>query len=213
MRGPHRLRLRDGYVTVLLDDWPRLLRLAPPDNGALLTIDVPHGVVTLMTAGDYDLDVEARTPSTSSALVSVHAGRARLTALQTYVPGRDSLNLATARSLDKGQAGLLRAGADPRELAPTLSPHRVATERFVKLTRSLRDFRTRTQMVFQKFPDVPLLHAWMLDGYETWTWDAGDVTNWVPHVQPEWRPYANGDWVQDSEFGWTWAGRDQWGAG
>jgi hypothetical protein len=119
MRGPHRLRLRDGYVTVLLDDWPRLLQLAPPDNGALLTIDVPHGVATLMTAGDYDLDVEARTPSTSSALVSVHAGRAGLTLLHTYVPGRDSLDRVSARSLDKGQAGLLRPGADPRLLAAT----------------------------------------------------------------------------------------------
>jgi hypothetical protein len=125
-------------------------------------------------------------------------GRAGLTLLHTYVPGRDWLDRVSVRSLGKGQAGLLRPGADPLVLEATLSPHRVATERFVKLTRSLRDFRTRTQMVFQKFPNVPLLHAWMLDGYGTWTWDTGDVISWVPYIQPEWRPYANGDWAQDS---------------
>jgi hypothetical protein len=202
MRGPHRLRLRDGYVTVLLDDWPRLLSLAPPDNGSLLTIDVPHGVVTLMSAGDYDLDVEARTPSTSSALISVHAGRAGLTALQTAVSGRDSLDKLTARSLNKGQAGLLRAGAAPSEMTPALSPHRVATERFVKLTRSLRDFRTRTQTVFKKFPDVSVLHAWLLDGYGMWMWDAEEGTNWTPHVEPGdlwwgWYTQHHGRWRID----------------
>ena len=60
MRGPHRVRLRDGYVTVILDNWPHMLSLAWPDNAALLTVDVPHGVVRLIAAGDYDLDVEAR---------------------------------------------------------------------------------------------------------------------------------------------------------
>ena len=128
MRGPSRLRLSDGYVTVILDEWPRLLSLPMPDNGALLTVDVPHGVIALTAAGDYDLDVEARTPATSSALVTVHAGLAQLTALKTDVDGRDSLDRVDELSLGRNQAGLLRAGTIPVMMPPTLSPHRVATD-------------------------------------------------------------------------------------
>ena len=203
MRGPHRVRLRDGDVTVILDNWPHMLSLDWPDNGALLTVDVPHGVVRLIAAGDYDLDVEARTPATSSALVTVHAGRAVLTPLKSDLSGRDRLDLLTALSIDKGQAGLLRAGTAPRVAAAPLSPHRVATENFVKLTRSLRDFRARAPATYHTLPDWLHRYAWLLDGHGSWVWDSEYGPTWVPRVADGWRPFTQGDWTEDSAFGQT----------
>jgi hypothetical protein len=210
MRGPHRVRLRDGYVTVILDNWPHMLSLAWPDNGALLTVDVPHGVVTLIAAGDYDLDVEARTPATSSALVTVHAGRAVLTPLESDLSGRDRLDLLAALSIDKGRAGLLRAGTAPRLAAAALSPHRVATDNFVKLIQSLRDFRGRAPTTSRALPDWLHRYAWLLEGHGSWVWDGEYGPTWVPRVADGWRPFTQGVWTEDSAFGQTWRGYDKW---
>ena len=210
MRGPSRLRLSDGYVTVILDEWPRMLTLPMPDNNALLTVDVPHGVITLTAAGDYDLDVEARTPATSSALVTVHAGLAQLTALKTDVDGRDSLDRVHELSLGQNQSGLLRAGTIPVMMPPTLSPHRVATDAFVRLTRSLRDFRGRAPTQYANWPAELLRYMWLLEGHGSWMWDADYGPTWVPYVKPKWQPYTDGEWVNDSEFGWMWNSRERW---
>ena len=123
-----------------------------------------------------------------------------LTPLKSDLSGRDRLDLLAALWIHKGQAGLLRAGTAPRVAAASLSPHRVATENFVTLTRLLRDFRARAPTTYHTLPDWLHRYAWLLDGHGLWVLDSEDGPTWVP----AWRtvggrsPRVNGRRIQPS---------------
>ncbi len=75
MRGPQRLRMMRGHAVAMVEDWPRVLSMPAPANGALLTIDVPGGEITGMAAGDYEIDIESRPEGAASTVLYVHGGR------------------------------------------------------------------------------------------------------------------------------------------
>ena len=77
MRGPQRLRMLRGHAVAMVEDWPRVLSVAAPANGVLLTIDVPGGEITGMAAGDYEIDIEPRRRPPRRRCCIVHGGRAR----------------------------------------------------------------------------------------------------------------------------------------
>ncbi len=193
MRGPQRLRMLSGHAVAMVEDWPRVLTMPAPANGALLTIDVPGGEITGMAAGDYEIDIESRPEDTASTVLFVHGGRARVAGLLSSVanPGFERPETYDPRrTLDvaKGQSALLRSsesreGQGPWAIAPSRNPHRRVPEALRSSLTSLRGFRERAPVMHANIPPALHLYAWLLGTEGSWVTDPRLGRYWMPHVE------------------------------
>jgi hypothetical protein len=181
------LRLAQGAISV---------RVRSLDDSDVIEIDTPNGVVSLLRAGLYRVDVNE---AGDSSTVTVRQGEADVAAGGSAFPLRREQSTV-----------LTGAGGPGRADAPQPTIHNaVGIDDFEDwcLTRDRRAENTQAA----RYVSPEMIGYEDLDANGTWqvVSDYGPV--WMPRVRAEWVPYRFGHWAWVEPWGWTWIDDAPWG--
>jgi hypothetical protein len=200
-----RLAPSTAFSVLNLDDHTAQLRLAQGaisvrvrslNDSDVIEIDTPNGVVSLLRAGLYRVDVNE---AGDSSTVTVRQGEADVAVGGSAFP------------LRREQSVVLTGAGGPGGIDAPQSAVRnaVGIDDFEDwcLTRDRR--AENTQSVRYVSPEM--IGYEDLDANGTWQVvpDYGPV--WMPRVRAEWVPYRFGHWAWVEPWGWTWIDDASWG--
>ncbi|MBV9860808.1 MAG: hypothetical protein JO267_01535 [Alphaproteobacteria bacterium] len=160
------------------------------DDAAGVAIALPHGRVSLLQPGQYDISAgTAQEP----ARVAVFTGSARFAG--------SALDI----TIDQGKTAML-SGADP--VTAVVEP--AAADSFVEWCRS-RDV-DETQLAAPFHLSREMTGYEVLDAHGSWDSTTEYGVAWFPNDVPaDWTPYRDGHWTWIAPWGWSWIADQPWG--
>lgn len=166
------------------------VHLSELDAARSIAIDLPHGVVWLLTPGDYDIGAD---DNREAARLSVIDGRAR------FVGKEGDAAVAT------GSVAVLR-GSDPARATPEDAP----VDDFVAWWRPATGDQADPEALRHVSAEMTGYEA--LDAHGRWEAVDGYGAAWFPAELPDdWAPYRFGHWRWVAPWGWTWIDDMPWG--
>jgi hypothetical protein len=183
-------RLDESATQVAVPQGRIGVHLAGLDPGSSIEIDLPHGGVWLLAAGDYDISAgDEKTPGRVAALT----GSAHVVAdgIDTTVATGSALALSSgSRAVAKLDGGV--------------------RDEFLAWWRPPGDDGIGPQALRFVSPDMTGYEA--LDAGGTWEEAEGYGEVWYPNVVAQsWAPYRYGHWRSLATWGWTWIDDMPWG--
>lgn len=187
------LNLNDATTQVQISAGTLSVRLRRLDQNEVFEIDTPHAAFTLLSPGEYRVDVNEQGDST---LLTVRAGQGEAATTDDRIvplgPRTQARILGTADS-----APII----DTRD-----APVGDGFDNFC-MDRDRREDRSESARHISR--EVPGYAD--LDDHGVWREDAQYGWIWAPRVDPGWAPYHNGHWAWISPWGWTWVDDAPWG--
>ena len=183
-------RLDESATQVAVPQGRIGVHLAGLDPGSSIEIDLPHGGVWLLAAGDYDISAgDEKTPGRVAALT----GSAHVVAdgIDTTVATGSALALSSgSRAVAKLDGGV--------------------RDEFLAWWRPPGGDEIGPQALRFVSPDMTGYEA--LDAGGTWEEAEGYGEVWYPNVVAQsWAPYRYGHWRWLATWGWTWIDDMPWG--
>jgi hypothetical protein len=189
----------DSDAEFLSDELLRLdrgrlhLHLARTAGAAGYRIDAAGTTISIRTAGDYRVSLDAGTPE-PRVQVLVIRGIAELTSSQATI--------------------LIRAGFEAvasARAAPSL-PYAVTVsdrDTFDRWTTARRD--ERTGYATTRYLPAEISHySGVLADSGDWQYESTHGYVWYPRVADDWQPYSVGQWSFVGRYGWVWTGGARW---
>jgi hypothetical protein len=183
--------LDDGAFQASLNEGTVNARVRELGSGENFEIDTPQLALRAAQPGDWRVDVD---PSTGTTSVIVHSGAAVV-----YGARGESLQLQagqqlafTGRELQQVAMPPLRDGAFDRYAADRN--------------------RADDQSVAARYVPRDVVGYRELDAYGNWAQDATYGAVWYPPITvSDWAPYRYGQWAWVEPWGWTWIDDAPWG--
>jgi hypothetical protein len=184
------LNLNDQAVQVQVAQGSVAVHVRQINQGEAYEIDSPNLAFSILSPGDYRLDVD---PNGSTTNVSVYSGQGTVTG------GGQTWNIAP------GQRATF-AGAD--QLSYNAGP--ITNDTFYSWARAREMREEHLESLRYVSPDVTGYED--LDQYGSWHNDPTYGAYWAPNnVDADWAPYHEGSWAWVAPWGWTWVDTDPWG--
>jgi hypothetical protein len=185
------LNVDDRVAQLSLQQGALDIRVVSLESGETFEIDTPNGAVTLLSAGQYRIDV---TPNDNATYVTVRNGEAEISGAGNPFP------------LHQGQMAHIfgdPAGAEITEARPPDGWEQWCMDRD----------RSEDQAAAASMQYVPrdMIGAEDLGNSGDWRQEPEYGPVWVPRVPAGWAPYQNGHWAWVDPWGWTWIDDAPWG--
>jgi hypothetical protein len=185
------LNLTDLAAQVQLSSGTLSVRVRNLASQETLEIDTPQAAFSLVTPGEYRIDVTERGDAT---IATVRGGEAELASGEDVfrIHARDQVRIAEENG---------RPVFDRRP-APVADPFDNWCQ-----ARDRREDRSESARHMSR--DIPGYAD--LDDHGVWREDQQYAWIWMPHVAPGWAPYHYGHWAWIEPWGWTWVDDAPWG--
>ncbi|MEJ8835672.1 DUF6600 domain-containing protein [Ramlibacter sp. AN1133] len=183
--------LDERTLKVILQQGRINVRVRDVSQGENIEVDTPNLAFRALQAGDYRIDVDARSGETR---VTVESGLGSL-----FGEGGESIQMGAGQN----------ASFAGRFLAQVQGPGYVQDD--FSLWTAERN-RAEDQSVAARYVPRGVVGYAQLDPYGTWSQDPNYGAIWYPTVQvANWAPYRYGHWSWISPWGWTWIDDAPWG--
>ncbi|MBS0317089.1 MAG: chromosome partitioning protein ParA [Proteobacteria bacterium] len=184
--------LDDQTVQLAVTQGSVAARVRELPAGQRFEIDTPNLALTASQPGEYQVDVD---PGTGTTTVTVRSG-----SVQVFGASGVPLGMPAGE-----QIGF--AGNDLQQIAARTAPPQDAFGRWAAARNAAEDRATALRYVP---PDMTGYQQ--LDGYGTWESNPEYGEIWVPTVTvANWAPYRFGHWAYIAPWGWTWIDDQPWG--
>ena len=183
--------LTDGFLELGLMQGTARVNVYRLDPGDSVEVDTPHGVLTVLAAGDYRIDA----PADDTALV-VTVARGSL----EWTAG------GVAQAVEAGQA-IRVTGVNPIRVTNVAPAGPDAFDQWCAAQEGRLAASPSARYVSRDIPGYA-----DLDDAGTWQDDAEYGPVWYPAgLATDWAPYRYGHWAWIEPWGWTWVEREPWG--
>jgi hypothetical protein len=187
-------RLDDGVTQIGLRQGRVDVKISRSEPGHNVEVDVPHGGVWLLGAGDYDITAG---DEHTAAKIAVARGHARVVG-----NGMDE-------TLDAGSATTMAAG-DPVVSANNPASGTEGADSFTTWRKSVEGDDSGAAALGDIPPGVTGYQSLAADG--DWETVGDDGIAWFPKALPAgWAPFRYGHWRWMQAWGWTWVDDMEWG--
>ncbi|MDE3196400.1 MAG: FecR domain-containing protein [Acidobacteriota bacterium] len=185
------LNLTDDVAQIQLSSGTLSVRVRSLMDGEILEIDTPQAAFSLLSPGEYRIDVSEQG---DASIVTVRSGEAEITGAgeQCHVQTRQQVRVTE----QNGQAFF---DSLPMSVPDVFDNWCQARDRREDQSESARYLSH----------DIPGYAD--LDGRGVWNEDLQYAWIWFPRVGPDWAPYRFGHWAWIEPWGWTWVDDAAWG--